>query len=216
MLSSFSEKDKICAGYTKADFIVGGEMEGSALYRFANIENVPGVVIKGICDWGVAKNDIFPDDPEREELFKNSLQAYAMSQAVKKCSLLLKDAELFSEPKQADTKLLMQQRKRNRIVIISVMVIMLTLTMYKLLNAIGLFGAGAQKSLDNPAMFEVFGLLLLTNALFFYLFFERQLWKRHQNNRYNISQEIEKNTNGMYPEGGHKDLANGYFEEMTQ
>lgn len=50
-------------------------MEGSARYQFANSENVPGVVIKGICDWGVSKNDIYPEDPKKEERFKDSLQA---------------------------------------------------------------------------------------------------------------------------------------------
>ena len=74
-MSSVAEKDRICAGYTKSDYIIGGEMEGSALYQFANSENVPGVVIRGICDWGVSKNDIYPEDPKKEERFKDSLQA---------------------------------------------------------------------------------------------------------------------------------------------
>ena len=32
-------------------------MEGSALFAEANFKRIPGVVIKGICDWGAVKNE---------------------------------------------------------------------------------------------------------------------------------------------------------------
>jgi len=99
VMSSFEEKDKVCLGYTKNDFIVGGEMEGTALFQIAKTEGIPCAIIKGICDWGVAKNDIFPEDRAKEEVFKDSLQAYAMEEAFEKCMPLLMDKTLFNEPK---------------------------------------------------------------------------------------------------------------------
>lgn len=102
VMSSFEEKDKICSGYTNADFIIGGEMEGDALFQYAKIADIPGVVIKGICDWGVAKNDIFPEEPDREECFKNSLQAFAMVSAIEKSEPLFHDKEVFATPKNIE------------------------------------------------------------------------------------------------------------------
>lgn len=102
VMSSFEEKDKICSGYTNADFIIGGEMEGDALFQYAKIADIPGVVIKGICDWGVAKNDIFPEEPDREECFKNSLQAFAMVRAIEKSTPLFHDKEIFAMPKNIE------------------------------------------------------------------------------------------------------------------
>lgn len=104
VMSSFAEKDTVCLGYTKADFIVGGEMEGDALFQYAKNEGIPGVVIKGICDWGVAKNNIYPEDPEKEEVFKDSLQAFAMTKAIEKSSPLFNDKEIFAVPKDANVK----------------------------------------------------------------------------------------------------------------
>ena len=109
VMSSFVEKDKICAGYTKADFIIGGEMEGNALFQYSKTNGIPGVVIKGICDWGVAKNDIFPSEPNKEEKFKDSLQAFAMANAVDKCDPLFNDKEIFSSPKNINTISLKKQ-----------------------------------------------------------------------------------------------------------
>lgn len=109
VMSSFKEKDRICLGYTKADYIIGGEMEGNAVFQYAKKVDIPGVVIKGICDWGVAKNGIFPNDPEREDLFKDSLQAFAMKKAVKKCKALFNDKEIFSTPKNITLKKLREK-----------------------------------------------------------------------------------------------------------
>lgn len=106
VLSSFAEKDKICLGYSKSDFIAGGEMEGNALFQLASTDGIPGAVIKGICDWGVAKNDIFPEDPLQEEIFKDSLQAYAMSRVMYACDALFRDPLLFAHPKNEDIKAL--------------------------------------------------------------------------------------------------------------
>lgn len=124
VLSSFEEKDKICLGYTKADFVIGGEMEGNAVFQTAKRTGIPGAVIKGICDWGVAKNDIYLDEAEKneslnealemEEKLKDSLQAFAMKSAVAKCSLLVKDRGLFSAPKNENVECLRKQCKTAR------------------------------------------------------------------------------------------------------
>ena len=98
-MSSFEEKDRVCVAYSKSDYVVGGEMEGSALFQISYSSGIPCAVIKGICDWGVAKNDIFPNEPEREDEFKDSLQAYAMSQVVEKCYPLFRDGTIFSSSK---------------------------------------------------------------------------------------------------------------------
>lgn len=102
VMSSFQEKDKICLGYTKADFIIGGEMEGNALFQYAKRDGIPGVVIKGICDWGGVKNGIFDDDWQKDKKFKDSLQAFAMECAIEKCEPLFNDKEIFAEPKNVD------------------------------------------------------------------------------------------------------------------
>ena len=134
VLSSFREKDKICLGYTKSDFVIGGEMEGNAVFQTAQRVGIPGVVIKGVCDWGVAKNDIFMDMEEeadtscktldqdkileqeearkQDEKLKESLQAFAMKNAIEKCSLLLRDKGLFSSPKNENIEGL---KKQNRV-----------------------------------------------------------------------------------------------------
>ncbi len=68
-------------------------------------------MMKGICDWGVAKNDIYPEDPEKEEQFKESLQAFAMKKAVESCFLLMQDKALFSRPKNENVDVLQKQNK---------------------------------------------------------------------------------------------------------
>lgn len=112
VMSSFEEKDRVCLAYSKNDYIVGGEMEGSALFQISHNSGIPGAVIKGICDWGVAKNDIFPNEPEREEIFKDSLQAYAMSQVVEKCYPLFRDGTIFSSSKMKKYELEKYRSKR--------------------------------------------------------------------------------------------------------
>jgi len=111
VMSSFEEKDKVCLGYTKNDFVIGGEMEGSALFQYAKTEGIPGAIIKGICDWGVAKNDVFDDAPEKEEEFKCGLQAYAMAMAVEKATLLFSDKTLFEVPKSYSNRMLGKRYK---------------------------------------------------------------------------------------------------------
>ncbi len=126
VISSFAEKDAICSGYTKADFIIGGEMEGNALFQRAKSTGIPGVVIKGICDWGVAKNDIFPDDLEKEESFKDSLQAFAMAQAIEKSTPLFNDKEIFAVPKDVKSRELTRKYKfaRNSLVLSQLLIIL--------------------------------------------------------------------------------------------
>ena len=102
VMSSCEEKDRVCLGYTKADFIIGGEMEGNAVFQYTKRVGIPSVVIKGICDWGIVKNGIFEGDSNKEENLKDSLQAFAMIQTVEKCKPLFNDKELFSSPRNID------------------------------------------------------------------------------------------------------------------
>lgn len=74
-------------------------MEGNAMFRLCDSYDIPCAVIKGICDWGAAKNAVYPGDPEKEDHLKTCAQAYAMTQAVEKCDILLQDGTLFSHPK---------------------------------------------------------------------------------------------------------------------
>ena len=112
VMSSFIEKDRICTAYSKNDFVVGGEMEGSALFQVAPSCNIPCAVIKGICDWGVAKNNIFKNDLLREEKLKISLQAFAMQNVVSKCDILFNDRSLFCSPKMKAEEIEKARKKR--------------------------------------------------------------------------------------------------------
>lgn len=212
VLSSISEKAKICQGYTKTDFIVGGEMEGSALYQFANIENVPGFVMKGICDWGVSKNNIYPDEPEMEEAFKDSLQAFAMSKAVEKCAQLLKDAELFSEPKHADIKKLQKEQKWNRTALTVVACLLLVYGGYKLYCTVTLSSGGSIRSPESLLRTEAFGLLLISGTILWSLAMYSISQAKNRSSRINIEREIEKEDQQEIIE--YRDLGNGYAEEV--
>lgn len=104
VISSGQEKDRICLGYTEADYIIGGEMEGNAVFQYTKRIGIPGVVIKGICDWGVLKNGVYgkdgeKGDEEKEEALKTKLQSYAMMQVVEKCKPLFHDKTLFASSK---------------------------------------------------------------------------------------------------------------------
>ncbi len=133
VMSSFEEKDRVCLGYTKPDYIIGGEMEGNAVFQYTKKLGIPGVVIKGICDWGVAKNDIYSDNPIREEKLKDSLQAFAMEQVVEKCNLLFNDKELFSTPKNIDTNKLNNKYYFCLVLLLVCQVLMIGNGLYELL-----------------------------------------------------------------------------------
>lgn len=109
VMSSCEEKDRLCASYTEEDFIIGGEMEGNAVFQCTKRMGIPGVVIKGICDFGIIKNGLSDGGPDEEEVIKESLQAFAMMQAVDKCKPLVNDIVLFSSPKQPDSKKLLSK-----------------------------------------------------------------------------------------------------------
>lgn len=108
VMSSCQEKDRVCLGYTKADFIIGGEMEGNAVFQYAKRVGIPGVVIKGICDWGIVKNGIYDGEPVKDEKLKDSFQVFAMMKAVEKCEPLFNDKWLFSFPKNINIKKLIK------------------------------------------------------------------------------------------------------------
>lgn len=134
VMSSCEEKDRVCLGYTKADFIIGGEMEGNAVFQYAKKIGIPGVVIKGICDWGIVKNGIYEGDAKREERFKDSLQAFAMIQAVEKCGSLFNDKELFSSSKNIASKKLKNKYMFCLYGLIASQILMITNAIYLLLN----------------------------------------------------------------------------------
>lgn len=112
VMSSVDEKDKICLAYSENEFIIGGEMEGNALFQISNSTDIPCVIIKGICDWGVAKNNLY-DNSKKEEHTKISLQAYAMLNVLEKCRILFCDASLFDIPKYNEIKKLNTSIKKN-------------------------------------------------------------------------------------------------------
>ncbi len=112
VMSSFKEKDKVCTAYSANDYVVGGEMEGSALFQISYSSGIPCAVIKGICDWGIAKNDIFPNDKNKDEEFKDSLQAYAMEKVVEKCERLFWDKTIFNTSKGKDIG---KEKKKNHL-----------------------------------------------------------------------------------------------------
>lgn len=113
VLSSDENKARICRAYSKQDFVVGGEMEGSALFQLCAGYGIPCAVIKGICDWGSRKNGIYRDDSvtvkrdehrtseahKKEAHLKTCAQAFAMTQVFEKCNVLFRDPTLFSHPK---------------------------------------------------------------------------------------------------------------------
>lgn len=115
VMSSFAEKDKICTAYSKNDYVIGGEMEGSALFQISHNSGIPCAVIKGICDWGVAKNNIFSENPLREEYFKDSLQAYAMQKVFEKCEPLFRDRTIFNTSKMKELDV--EKRKAKQLII---------------------------------------------------------------------------------------------------
>ena len=158
VVSSIEEKDRICLGYTKNEFIVGGEMEGNALFQVASIENIPCAVVKGICDWGVLKNGLFNEDgdetkePDRkeekeeekeeinysdkkqkEEETKDQLQAYAMTKVIAAMDCLLQDKHLFSTPKEnriAEIIKKVKKYKTSFLITLSILLVLLTRVIY--------------------------------------------------------------------------------------
>lgn len=113
VLSSNEDKMRICRAYSKQDFVIGGEMEGSALFQLCAGYDIPCAVIKGICDWASCKNGIYSDDADtvrknerptseedkKEAHLKTCAQAFAMTQVFEKCDVLFRDHTLFSHPK---------------------------------------------------------------------------------------------------------------------
>lgn len=99
VLSSVEDKERFCRAYSKNDFVIGGEMEGSALFQICGSYGIPCAVIKGICDWGGEKNSVYPGEAEKEVHLKTCAQAFAMTKVVEKCSILFRDHTLFAHPK---------------------------------------------------------------------------------------------------------------------
>ena len=184
VISSFEEKDKICLGYTKADFIIGGEMEGDALFQYSNTDGIPGVVIKGICDWGIAKNDIFPDDPVKEEGFKDSLQAFAMACAVEKSTSLFLDPELFSEPKNTNITFLRKERRINRWCIGLTSATLLVMGIFELTKG------HIYWRLNNEAFIPLL-LILISIALLYVLVMNAFLWRKKRSSECMVDRELK-------------------------
>lgn len=76
--------------------VLGGEMEGYGLFKECQgFEcQIPCLIIKAICDWGVYKN--FDDASTKSINLKDKLQAYAAEQACKALMVLLnKDSRIY-------------------------------------------------------------------------------------------------------------------------
>jgi len=125
VLSDVEVKDTICLGYATNDFIIGGEMEGNALFQIAQSDEIPCAVIKGICDWGVIKNNVFEEKADSEyinpndlyhysyeEKFKDSCQAHAMQCVIDKSMCLFNDGGVFRSGK-AERKIALKKRGSN-------------------------------------------------------------------------------------------------------
>lgn len=132
VLSSTRDKLRICRAYSEQDFVIGGEMEGSALFQLCASYDIPCAVIKGICDWGTCKNGVYCDNSdlecddtpqdydshEKEAHLKTCAQAYAMMQVFEKCNVLFRDSTLFNHPK---TRAIDMERKiSNRLLGVSI------------------------------------------------------------------------------------------------
>lgn len=205
VLSSFEEKDKICLGYSKSDFVVGGEMEGNALFQFADSEGIPGVVIKGICDWGVAKNGIYPEDSKREEEFKDSLQAYAMCQVVNTCSSLFADPQLFSQPKNEDLKTLKRSYALSQICIGIYFV-------FTLAYSLSCLYVRNMPSASNSTVEQIYSalsnpLIWLLILVIVFSFIALNAYTSTKRIKYNPKKELKD-------QKFYKDLGNGCFEEL--
>lgn len=169
VLSSDEDKARICRAYSKQDFVVGGEMEGSALFQLCASYDIPCAVIKGICDWGSRKNGIYSDDfdavkedkeriseaRKKEAHLKTCAQAFAMTQVFEKCDVLFQDPTLFSHPK---TRAVDAERKTsNTLMCISI-------ATSSLILLILIFDYLRFAVLDMPA-FEPISLYVLIGAL---------------------------------------------------
>lgn len=170
VLSSSKEKDKICTAYFKDDFIIGGEMEGSGLFQTSYFTDIPCAVIKGICDWGVAKNDIFGEDVFeneilKEEWFKDSLQAYAMLNVIDKCEPLFRDGTLFSSAKNMDYE---REKKKSKILLVS-----------NLIAIIFMLIIGISISIQFSDYMKKFGFLLITVSIICILLTLTSIFKKN-------------------------------------
>lgn len=86
--------------------IIGGEMEGIGVYSECRKPDIPCIVIKGICDWGVDKNlwgkavnivnqrygedTLQLSEEQINDLIKDCVQAYAMDHATESLFRLLR------------------------------------------------------------------------------------------------------------------------------
>lgn len=192
VMSSFREKDKICLGYTKADFIIGGEMEGDALFQCAKRNGIPGVVIKGICDWGGVKNGIFPDDPKRDKIFKKSLQAFAMECAIEKSELLFNDKEIFAEPKNVDIVELGRKYKFTAISLLASQILIIFRVLFSLLSNLEYneflspFITLMRDIFENPVLWICIALTILG-----IMFFNSTKWRKRKQSKYYINRELK-------------------------
>ena len=190
-------------------------MEGNALFQYANTDGIPGVVIKGICDWGVAKNDIFPDNPAKEEKFKDSLQALAMVRSVEKSTRLFIDPELFSEPKNANASFLRKEQIVYRWCIGLTAAVLFIMGIYELARNHVFFHSEwtLYNMISSPLL-----LVFISIVLLYVLAFNSYLWKRIKAANYNTDKELRDaesyidlgNSYGMKIRGG-----NNITEEDT-
>lgn len=217
VLSSYSEKKKICLGYTTSDYIIGGEMEGNSLFQFTNTDGIPSVVIKGICDWGVIKNDLLSEEylksfsdeqPEimrSEENFKTALQAYAMNCVCEKVKILLRDSQLFAVPKQY-TEHVYKARHKKDITLIWYLLLHVYgyVVIWSIVNIFSNYSSSLQENLKNQSfVIELVATLMLLFVVCFATVF---VVKR------NIKL-YDRKDKALKEKRKYIDLGNGYSEE---
>lgn len=93
VLSDIKERNRLVKEVSKKGYsCIGGEMEGNGVYFECKNENIPCVVIKGICDWGAEKNgwkkvleELSKNNPDikihSNDTMKDCVQAFAMLNA---------------------------------------------------------------------------------------------------------------------------------------
>ena len=99
VLSDSFEKSRLFEAAKKLGYeIIGGEMEGSGVYFACNStpDQIPFLVVKGICDWAINKNgwSFVSSEKKQQDRIKDCIQAYATENAFQVVSYILTQISL--------------------------------------------------------------------------------------------------------------------------
>lgn len=103
VLSDADEKLRLIDATKKIGYeIIGGEMEGSGIYfACSGVEKeIPFIIVKGICDWGVNKNgwNFVTTDKDKQDEIKDCVQAYACVNAFNTVKYIL--SQIIEKPEE--------------------------------------------------------------------------------------------------------------------